>query len=493
MTAAQATYLADADTAPSEALAPGTVLLNGQYRIDRYLASGGFGITYLARDSLDRIVVIKECFPEAICSRTNKTVTARSRSHLTEFQSLVDMFVREARSIAKLNHPNIVGVHQVFEDNETAYMALDHIEGRDVLDIIESGSNRFSPEDIKALLLKILDAVSTVHSQDMLHRDISPDNILIDSRGVPILIDFGAAREEASKKSRALSAVMVVKEGYSPQEFYIAGSQQTPCSDLYALAATFFHFITGRAPPNSQSRLAAIASHAPDPYQPLAGRIEGYETEFLEAIDTAMNVFPGDRIQTALDWITRIDVERRRQAALAAANDDQQIELTVMELVTRAKSVPEDPPEEQSEPEVAPPLTAVPLASLDGPILEEPERLSVLEQWQEALEEDDEPVELSDGSEDQFDEEDVALSFEPEEDVDPALQEDDTETLAEMDDAEGASMPRQLASMVLVCCVLVAMFDGRPAQIGHAALPIFDLVFGMSPLDVMGRDPPPRL
>ncbi|MDA8747777.1 serine/threonine protein kinase, partial [Litoreibacter sp.] len=273
MITTQSKYESDVQASPTEALTPGTVLLNGQYRIDRYLASGGFGITYLARDSLERVVVIKECFPEAICNRANKTVRARSRSHLSEYQSLVNMFVREARSIAKLNHPNIVGVHQVFEDNETAYMALDYVEGRDLLDMIESGPMEMTPEDVKALLLKILDAISTVHGQDMLHRDISPDNILVDKHGAPILIDFGAAREEASKKSRALSAVMVVKEGYSPQEFYIAGSQQTPCSDLYALAATFFHLITGRAPPNSQSRLAAIAAHAPDPYKPMVGRV----------------------------------------------------------------------------------------------------------------------------------------------------------------------------------------------------------------------------
>lgn len=485
MTATQATYVNTGDASPTEALAPGTVLLNGQYTIERYLASGGFGITYLARDSLERMVVIKECFPEAICSRTNKTVTARSRSHLNEFQSLVDMFVREARSIAKLNHPNIVGVHQVFEDNETAYMALDHIEGRDLLDTIESGAIEMSPDEIKSMLLNILDAVSTVHGQDMLHRDISPDNILIDRRGVPVLIDFGAAREEASKKSRALSAVMVVKEGYSPQEFYIAGSQQTPCSDLYALAATFFHLITGQAPPNSQSRLAAIASHALDPYSPLKGRIEGYEAEFLEAIDVAMNVFPGDRIQSAIEWITRIDVERRRQAALAAANDDQQIELTVMELVTLAKSVPDEPAEVLAAPSVMPKPVVKKPARL-ATLLEEPVRevTARLEAWQLAPIEDDRgPV---------FYEEDLNEKIaEPAQIADtlPAPAQEPP-VYEEPEAATPSSVPRQMAAMVIVCCVLVAMFDGRPAQIGHAAAPLFEHVFGLMPLGASGSDPP---
>jgi len=330
--------LADGDDQfGTETLPNGTRLLNGQYVIERYLSSGGFGITYFARDSLDRRVVIKECFPEAFCSRKNRTVMARSHSHQGEFRSFVDMFVREARSIAKLKHPNIVGVHQVFRDNETAYMALDLIDGKDLFDVIEASDERPSYQEIKPILLKLLDAISTIHDQDMLHRDISPDNILIDAWDNPILIDFGAAREEASKKSRALSAVLVVKDGYSPQEFYIAGSQQTPCSDLYALAATFVHFISGEAPPNSQTRLAAIASKKPDPYQPLAGRIEGCPAAFLEAIDMAMNVFPQDRIQTAQDWILRIDAQKRKAAALACAKGDRDIETTVTRLIRNAQ------------------------------------------------------------------------------------------------------------------------------------------------------------
>lgn len=333
----------------TETLPNGTHLLNGQYVIERYLSSGGFGITYFARDSLDRRVVIKECFPEAFCSRKNRTVMARSHGHQGEFRSFVDMFVREARSIAKLKHPNIVGVHQVFRDNETAYMALDLIDGKDLFDIIEASDERPSYQEIKPILLKLLDAVATIHDQDMLHRDISPDNILIDGWDNPILIDFGAAREEASKKSRALSAVLVVKDGYSPQEFYIAGSQQTPCSDLYALAATFYHFITGEAPPNSQIRLAAIASKKPDPYQPLAGRLADFPAAFLDVIDMAMNVFPQDRIQSAEEWILRIGDKKRKAAALADAQSDMEIEKTVTQLI---RSVQQD---EKVAPPVAPP------------------------------------------------------------------------------------------------------------------------------------------
>lgn len=319
----------------AEILPTGTQLLNGQYVIERYLSSGGFGITYCARDSLDRRIVIKECFPEAFCSRKNRTVMARSKSHQKEFRSFVDMFVREAHSLAKLDHPNIVGVHQVFRDNETAYMALDLIDGMDLLEIIEASDERPTYSEVKPILLKLLNAISIVHDQDMLHRDISPDNILINTSDNPILIDFGAAREEASKKSRALSAVLVVKDGYSPQEFYISGSQQMPCSDLYALAATFSHFITGQVPPNSQVRLAAMASKRADPYQPLFGRIDGFPPAFLKALDTAMNVFPQDRIQTARDWIQAIVVQNK--VADVSVQRDRNIAILVTQLVQNAQ------------------------------------------------------------------------------------------------------------------------------------------------------------
>jgi serine/threonine protein kinase len=322
-------------------LAPGQTLLRGQYRIERYLNSGGFGITYLARDSLDRLVVIKECYPGALCHRQDATVHPRSRTLHGEFRAMVSLFLREARNLSKLRHPNIVGVHQVFEDNATAYMALDLVEGRDLLEIIQSGANLLTPTQVQSILLRLLDAVAFMHCQDILHRDISPDNILIDTRGDPVLIDFGSAREESTKASRVLTGVLMVKDGYSPQEFYIAHSKQLPCSDLYALGATFYHLITGAAPPNSQSRLAAIATGNSDPFVPLAGRFSIYPTPFLAAIDQVMRVFPGDRIQSAQDWIRLIDPAQRQASALADVQRDQMIEVSITRLMTEALVVTE--------------------------------------------------------------------------------------------------------------------------------------------------------
>ncbi len=364
------TYAGDAN---SEALAPGSLLLSGQYEILEYLSSGGFGITYLARDSLNRRVVIKECFPEAFCSRVNRTVRPRTRNYQSDFRSVVQLFIREAHSLSRLDHANVVGVHQVFEDNETAYMALDLIDGKDLLDIIETGDPALTPAQITRMTLELLDAIAHVHGQDLLHRDISPDNILVDRSGRPVLIDFGAAREEASRKSRVLSAVLVVKDGYSPQEFYVAGSRQFPSSDLYAFAATLSHLISGEAPPNSQARLAALAAGQPDLYQPLMGRFPDYDREFLGAIDKAMNIIPAKRIQSAQEWILMIDPRKRAELARARAQDDKTIDLTVMNLV---KSVNLDLAR-QKTPAVVPAQSVPPAQKSSLPALPESAGLSV--------------------------------------------------------------------------------------------------------------------
>ncbi|MEO1025240.1 MAG: protein kinase [Pseudomonadota bacterium] len=317
----------------ADALKPGTELLHGQFRIEKFLNAGGFGMTYLARDSLDRIVVIKECFPSSMCCRNKGNVMARSRQHQAEFDAVVKHFGAEARRLSKLQHPNIVGIHQVFEDNMTAYMALDFVRGRDLLDTIEDPKMKLHPRDVKDILLKCLEAIHYIHTNDVLHRDISPDNILIDGKGNPVLIDFGAAKEEATRASRALSALHVVKDGYSPHEFYIAGSTQDASSDLYSLGATFYHVLTGEAPPDSQARVSAIAADRPDPYRPVSEKFPQFEDAFLHAIDKALSVFPPDRLQSAREWIELVDTERRRSAALAQAELDRQIELSISRLV----------------------------------------------------------------------------------------------------------------------------------------------------------------
>ncbi|MBA4325790.1 MAG: hypothetical protein C0426_12325 [Rhodobacter sp.] len=276
----------------SDELLPGTSLFHGQYRILRYINSGGFGITYLAKDSLDREVVIKECFSSTFCRRTQTRVRARSLSTRDHMQRIVKSFLNEARSLAGLKHPNIVGVHQVFEDNDTAYMAMDHIRGHDLLEIVDEKKATLAPDQIVTIAGKLVSAIGYIHGRGLLHCDISPDNIFVTPDGEPILIDFGAARRSAAGEAQKYSGLSVVKDGYSPHELYAAGGNSGPWSDIYSLAASLYHAITGSAPENCQSRLSAKAEKRPDPCRPLAGRVAGYPAGFLESIDRAMAVIP---------------------------------------------------------------------------------------------------------------------------------------------------------------------------------------------------------
>jgi serine/threonine protein kinase len=286
----------------SDELLPGTSLFHGQYRITRFINSGGFGITYLAKDSLDRDVVIKECFSSAFCRRTETRVRARSLGTREHLSKIVKSFLNEARSLASLNHPNIVGVHQVFEENDTAYMAMDYIRGQDLLEIIDEGRQLLTPDQIVGIAGKLVSALGYMHGKGLLHCDISPDNIFLTEAGEPILIDFGAARKSAAGEAAKYSGLSVVKDGYSPHELYTAGGNSGAWSDLYALAASLHHAITGIAPVNCQTRLGAMAEKRTDPLKPLAGTVAGYPRGFLESLDRAMAVMPAARFQTAAEW-----------------------------------------------------------------------------------------------------------------------------------------------------------------------------------------------
>ena len=292
-----------AQTDFGDELLPGTTLFHGQYRITRFINSGGFGITYLAQDSLGRDVVIKECFSSTFCRRAQTRVRARSQGTRDNMSRIVKSFLNEAQSLARLKHPNIVGVHQVFEDNDTAYMALDYIKGHDLLEIIDEKRADLSPDLIVRMTGKLIAAVGYIHDNQLLHCDISPDNIFLTSTGEPILIDFGAARRTAAGAAEKYSGLSVVKDGYSPHELYTAGGNSGPWSDLYALAASLYHAISGGAPVNCQARLAALAEKRPDPLKPLAGSVDGYPQGFLDAIDRAMAVMPSARFQVADAWL----------------------------------------------------------------------------------------------------------------------------------------------------------------------------------------------
>jgi len=317
-------------------LEAGVSLLRGQYRIKDYMVRGGFGITYKAVDSLDREFVIKECFPGALCRRSGRSVQPLSPDVAPQFNGVLRHFLKEARRVAQLDHRNIVRVHQVFEENDTAYMVMEVVHGDDLLTIVQDDPERLSRALLHKLLKDALAAISYIHGLNILHRDISPDNLLLDARNHLTLIDFGAAREQVSRDNRAISALLSVKDGYSPHEFYLTDSPQTPASDLYSLGATFYHLITGEAPPDSQERVARLASEGEDPFVPLSGGNWDFDKDFLASIDKALAVRPQDRFESAEAWSRQLDARLRGgHRGAAAAEAPPQVEAGLQSTISR--------------------------------------------------------------------------------------------------------------------------------------------------------------
>jgi len=279
------------------ALPAGTVLV-GDYRIQRVLGAGGFGVTYLADEiALSRVITLKEYFPSDFAARKDGIEAApRSSDSAGDFKWGLDRFIEEAQTLAKFDHPNIVRVYRYFRANNTAYMVLQFEEGLSLKTWLNGLGRAPRQKELDAIIGPLLDALEFIHKADFLHRDIAPDNIIIRKDGAPVLIDFGSARGEIAAHSKTVSAL--VKPGYSPYEQYAETSrQQGPWSDIYALAATLYHAITGRRPPDSPSRIMK------DEYVPARDAALGsYRAGFLRAIDKALLMNVEARPQSVAAW-----------------------------------------------------------------------------------------------------------------------------------------------------------------------------------------------
>jgi serine/threonine protein kinase/HAMP domain-containing protein len=281
---------------PSKPAAPNVTLPVGfrlyEYRIDGILGQGGFGIAYAATDvNLNAKVVIKEYLPEDFAYRaTDHTVSARHDEDQDFYQSGLDAFLVEARTLATFRHPNIVRVARFFEANRTAYMVLEYERGQS-LKAYRKKHEEIPEATLVSLFAPLLDGLAVVHAAGYLHRDIKPDNIYVrDSDGSLVLLDFGAARQTASERAEIGT---VVTPGYGPIEQYAGGGRQGPWTDLYAMGATLFWLVTGKKPLEAPARL-----EDPDPLPPaqLLAR-DKYSPEFLAAIDWALKMHPSDRPQ----------------------------------------------------------------------------------------------------------------------------------------------------------------------------------------------------
>ena len=237
-------------------LRKGTRLI-GRYTIEGVLGQGGFGITYLGIDELhEKKVAIKEFFPQGIVTRNieyQDTVTVTFVGEKDNYEKGKERFLKEARTMAKFSKDEgIVKALDFFEINNTAYIVMEYLEGITLKQYLRE-NQRIAPEDLIELLVPLIESLDEIHSQGMIHRDISPDNIMVLPDGRIKLMDFGAARDYTEFGEKSLS--IVLKPGYAPPEQYQTHGIQGPWTDIYALCATMYKCITGENPPDAIERV----------------------------------------------------------------------------------------------------------------------------------------------------------------------------------------------------------------------------------------------
>ena len=232
-------------------------LQGGRYRIVKMLGSGGFGITYLGTQTgLERNIVIKEFFMTDYCLRDeySNLITVPTVSNVEFVERFKDKFLKEARHIAQLKHPNIVNIIDVFEENGTAYYVMDFIEGGSLVEKVQREGSL--PENVaKRYILQIADALNYIHQRYMNHLDVKPGNIMLSRNDNAILIDFGLSKQYDSQTGHQTSTTPVgISHGYAPMEQYKEGgvSEFSPETDIYSLGATLYYLLTGARPPVSQ-------------------------------------------------------------------------------------------------------------------------------------------------------------------------------------------------------------------------------------------------
>lgn len=243
--------MAEPDSHPN-ALPLHTMLL--EYRLESVLGAGGFGITYLALDTLlQKHVAIKEYIPDELALRAlDGSVVPVNTDSAYNYQWGLKRYLDEARTLARFDHPNIVRASRYFEANGTGYMVMDYVKGEP---LGASLRNAPLPEEsrIKQILLSLLDGLEVVHREGFLHLDIKPGNIVIGNDGAPVLLDFGAARQAIGDAMQRGASILT--PGYSPPEQYARNGRQGPWSDIYSLAGVFYRAVTSEHPLDAKSRL----------------------------------------------------------------------------------------------------------------------------------------------------------------------------------------------------------------------------------------------
>lgn len=284
---------------PKWVLPPGTIL-NGKYQIGRSLGEGGFGITYLAWDmNMETKIAIKEYFPANAVSRD---VSSSSGNHITQnvtygslnFDEGLKRYAKEASILTKFfDLPGIVSVKDFFYENNTAYYVMEFIDGMSLEKFLETRGGVIGYEEALALMQPVISSLYTIHMNNLLHRDISPDNIMIGHDGQIKLIDFGAARSMEQESDTGMTVML--KHGYAPIEQY-SRDGQGPYTDVYGVCAVLYKMITGKIPANANERVISGDS-VNDPLIPVRKIIKNVPGHIAEAIERGLSIKPEYRQQ----------------------------------------------------------------------------------------------------------------------------------------------------------------------------------------------------
>lgn len=283
------------DTIPPHHLSP-FVILEGKYLVGKSIGEGGFGITYIGMDlNLEMRVAIKEYYPNGCAIRDTSgnscTVQSYSGEAQTFFETGREKFINEAKILAKcIDLPEIVTVKDFFKENHTAYIVMEFLEGQTLKAYLKERGGRISATETLNMMKPLIRSLGQVHKMNLIHRDISPDNIMITTNYEVKILDFGGARDFGSARGRSMS--IMLKPGYAPEEQYRTHGEQGPWTDVYALCATMYRCITGQIPPESMERTYQDHLRPVTDFQPDCPR----EVNF--AICKGLNVYKDDRWQS---------------------------------------------------------------------------------------------------------------------------------------------------------------------------------------------------
>ena len=303
-----------------EELPPGTVLRNKTYRIIKVLAQGGFGITYLAEDLVKhQNVAIKEYYKKEWHTRDLTTSFVSKNNTTTEIEGKFrKKFEKEAHTIMRLHHPNIVKVFDFFEENGTLYYSMEYIDGCSLSDYVKK-KGKMSESKCILLIRKISETLGYIHSQNELHLDITPRNIMITDGDMIKLIDFGVSKHYTEDGNQSTTTPVAHSDGYAPKEQYLSDGviKFSPATDVYSLAATMYFMLTAITPPNANDRQQCLEEGRELLNIPIS-----LSENVRNAILWGMSISRKDRLQNTNEFIQTINGEFTKERTELEEDDD---------------------------------------------------------------------------------------------------------------------------------------------------------------------------